>query len=251
MRHQAEEIVSKDYDLIFTIATGPALIIKEVCDQRGSMVPVVAGAVDDPVGMKLIASMESSGNNITAVTGCDAFEQQISLLQLLKPDLKNILLIYNPTKGLDRKKEEIVRLCADRKIPLDLLEIFNVNDLMQKAPAFVSDHDTVLVLKDNMVVSGIESLVTICNRSGTTLYASDLNSGDKGAALSYGVYEYQDGVESAARAQEILKDGKKPSDIPSTATTEFKLKLNTKTMKEQKLVIDDRLMFLMKSGEVI
>lgn len=251
LRHQAEEIVASNYDLIFTIATSPALIVKEVCEQRANITPIVAGAVSDPVGIQLIDSMESSLNNVTAVTGCDDFNQQIFLLQFLKPTMKNILLIYNPTKGLDKDRKQIEQVCANQNINLKVLEVFNVNDVIQKASSFINDCDVVLTLKDNMVVSGIESLITLCNRHNKTLYASDLNSGDKGAALAYGVYEYQDGVDSAVKALAILRDGKKPTDVPSTMTCDFKLKLNTKTMVDQNLKIDDRLLFLMKSGEVV
>jgi putative ABC transport system substrate-binding protein len=251
MRQQAEEVVMKNYDLIFTVPTTPSLIMKEVCQQRGKNVPVVAGAVDDPVGMKLVETMKSSGNNITAVTGIDTFEQQIETLQFLKPSVNSILLVYNPSPGLDKRKKEIERICAARNLMFTTVEIFNIADLTQKVSNFIDSCDTVLVLKDNLVVSGIESLENLCSKHKKNLYASDLNSGDKGAALSYGVYEYQDGVESALKAIEILKDGKKPTDIPTTATMGFKIKVNTKTMREQGLDLSSDLLFVMKSGEVV
>lgn len=251
MRQQAEEVAVKNYDLVFTLPTTPSLIMKEVCQQRGKDFPIVAGAVDDPVGIKLVNSMQSSGNNITAVTSIDTFEQQIEILAFLKPTLKNILLVYNPNPGLDTKKNEVQRICVQKGIGFKALEIFNMSDLIQKVPSFIRDYDTVMVLKDNMVVSGIESLVNLCNRTQTTLYASDLNSGDKGAALSYGVREYQDGVESALKAIEILKHGKKPTDVSTTATTKFKIKVNTKTMQQQGLNLAPELLFAMQSGEVI
>jgi len=108
-----------------------------------------------------------------------------------------------------------------------------------------------MILKDHMVVSAIESLINVCNKTGTTLYASDLNSGNKGAALSYGLYEYQDGVESGYKAIEILRDKKHPSDIPSTVIKNFTLKVNTKTMSTQGLEINKDLLFLIQSGEAI
>ncbi len=251
MRQQAEEVVMKNYDLIFTVPTTPSLIIKEVCQQRGKNIPVVAGAVDDPVGIKLVETMASSGNNITAVTGIDTFEQQIETLQFLKPNVHSILLVYNPSPDLDTRKKEIEQICFARNLMFATVEVFNITDLTQKVSNFIDSCDTVLVLKDNLVVSGIESLVNLCSKHNKTLYASDLNSGDKGAALSYGVYEYQDGVESALKAIQILKDGKKPTDIPSTATMGFKIKVNTKTMRQQGLDLSPELLFVMKSGEIV
>lgn len=251
MRNQAEEIVAKKYDLIFAIAAAPALLVKEVCEQRHSSVPVVAGAIENPVDLKLISSMESSGNNITAVAGIYDFEEQLKLLKFLKPEAKNILLVYNPTSGLDDKKQELEVLCKNNNIGFYAIEIFNLNDLVQKVPAVIGGSDVVMVLRDNLVVSGIESLINLCNRMQKTLYASDLNSGDKGAALSYGVYESGYGIESAYKAIDILKHGKNPSEIPSSACRDFKIKVNTKTMALQKLDIDANVLQVMKSGEVI
>jgi len=251
MRHQAEEIVAKDYDLVFTIATGPGLIMKEVSEQRGKVIPIVAGAVDSPVDIKMIASMQSSGNNVTVVTGTDDFDQQIDMLRYLKSDLKSILLVYNAVPGLEKKRKKVEQICNRVGVDFQAVEIFNISDLIQKVPTFIHAHDTVMVLKDNMVVSGIESLINLCNKNGKTLYASDLNSGDKGAALSYGIHEYDDGVESAKKAIEILKDGKKPSEIPSSMNMQFKIKVNTKTMQQQGLDLPEELLVAMKSGEVI
>lgn len=251
LRQQAENIATKSYDLIFTIATASALVMKAVSDQRGLQAPIVASAVDDPVGLHLVNSMESSGNNITAVTGTDAFEEQISVLTFLKPSLKNVLLVYNPTSGLEKKKQTVCSIFKKIGIPVTSLEVFNINDIVQKVPAMIDQHDTVFVLKDNVVVSAIESLVGICNRKHKTLYASDLNSGDKGAVLSYGVYEYQDGVESAQKAVEILKKHKKPTEIPSSVCKNFKIKVNSKVMHQQDLDLGKNLLFVMKSGEVV
>lgn len=251
LRSQAESIINQKYDLIFAIATGPALIMKEVSDQRQSQVPIVAGAVDDPVGLKLINSMDFSGNNVTAVTSEDSFDEQIEMLKFLKPSAKSLLLVYNPCSGLDSKKEEAGKICLSKNIAFSAIEIFNINDLIQKVPAVIKNHDTVMILKDNLVVSGIESLVNLCNRMHKTLYASDLNSGDKGAVLAYGVHEYDDGVESAKKAVKILKEGKLPCEIPSSVCKNFKIKVNTAVMSSQNLEIEPRMLKLIKSGETV
>ena len=251
LRQQVEHVVSMDYDLVFTIATSAAVMVKDVCERRSKLIPIVAAAVDDPVGNNLIGSMQSLGNNMTVVASCDNFEEQIAMLQLLKPHLKRMLLIYNPTPCFNKKKDEILKICAKKNITLHFVEIFNLNDLVQKVPMLLAGSDTILILKDNLVVLGIESLVTLCNKYGITLYASDLNSCNKGAALSYGVSEYQYGVEAARKAYAILHDGKKPIDIPTTIVDDFKLRVNPQTMKMQQLQIDERLLFLMKSCEVI
>jgi putative ABC transport system substrate-binding protein len=251
LRSQAEEIVRKEYDLIFTIATQTALIVKEVLLQRGKNVPLVAGAVDYPVENGLVASMENSGNCVTAVTGCDNFEQQIDLLHFLKPGVKKLLLVYNPAPLLEKQRERLAQVCAACGITLFVLPVFVVSEISQKLSTVITGVDGIIVLKDNLVVSAIESVVSLCNRRGIFLYASDLNSADKGAVLAYGVREYDDGVESAHKAKIILCDHKQPSQVPSSATTTFKFKINGKMLKSQGLELDERLLFILSKGEVV
>lgn len=251
LRNQAEHIVQKNYDLVFTIATGPALIMKEVTAQRGSALPIVASAVEDPVGIQLIKSMTNSHNNVTTVTQRDEFEKQIETLLFLKPKTKNILLVYHPATQFERIKIIIEKICQSHKIGLNTLPIFTLNDISQKVPHLLAANDTLLVLKDNLVVSGIEGLITICNRAQITLYVSDLNSVDKGAALGFAIREYDDGVEGAFKAFEILQNKKKPADVPSSQMGHFITKINTQTMHQQALSIEPTQLFLMKSSEVV
>ena len=74
-----------------------------------------------------------------------------------------------------------------------------------------------MILKDNTVVSGIDSLINLCQRYKVTLLATDLNSGAKGAALAYGIYEAQCGIQAALQAKLILEKGQLPSQVPVVA----------------------------------
>lgn len=245
MRNQAEEIVSKNYDLVFSIATQPAIILKQVSFMRNSQVPIVAGAVEDPVYNELVNSIESSGNNLTTVSSIANLQDQIDLLLTLKPNINNILLVYNPTPILEKRKSELETITKKYNIALNTVEIFQSNETAQKAAQAINQAQIVLVLKDNMVVSAIESLVNLCNKNNKLLYASDLNSSDKGTALAYGIYESQYGVESTKKALEILLNNKKPSDIPSTIIADYKLIINSNIIN-----VEPRLLKLLKEAIV-
>ena len=77
----------------------------------------------------------------------------------------------------------------------------------------------------------------MCNRYHITLFASDLNSGDKGAALAYGVTEYDYGMQAAQQTLLILDKQYKPSDIPVVMVKNSMLKINTKSMHNQGLFL--------------
>lgn len=252
LQSQIEDIVAKEFDLIFAIATSPAVMAKEITTKKNKHMPIVYGAVTDPLGVGLIASINNSGNHITGVMDLVPHDRQLDMLKVLKPDARQMLVVYDPSAaGNEKEKDTIVSLGKHRGIQVRGLEVYNTRDIAQKVPTFISGVDTVLVLKDNTVVAGLDTLIKQCNKFGVTLMASDLDSPDRGAALGFGVYEYDMGVESAQKAHAILYNDKKPNQVPSSIADNFKIKLNKTAAEKQGLSIPKDMLFIMSSGEVV
>lgn len=253
MRSQAEEIAQSNCDLIFTIGAQATQMTKEITEKKRIKIPVVFAAVSGPKDLKLIQSYDSSGNNLTGISEDRNFKKQVDILHYLKPTIKHVTLVYNPSEGsgLENQKNEIDQLLEKKGIQLSTLEVYHSNEIYQKASSAISNTDVVMVLKDNTVVSAIDSLIKLCNQHGVLLYASDLDSVDKGAAAAFGVQEKNYGIGSAEKALIILNKGKKATQIPITHAKGFTLKVNTKTMNQQGLKLDANQLFLMRSCEVI
>lgn len=237
LRAQADEIIQHNYDLVFTIGAKCSQTIFELGKKRQSMVPQIFSAIDDPISMGLITSLQAPGGRVTGITATTLYEQQVDALLRVKPMVKNILLVYDPAHGtgLEKTREEFERILREKGITLHTIEVAHSNEIAQKVPSFLNGIDVVLMLTDHTVCSGIDSLITLCGRHGITLYASDLNSGDKGASLSFGVREYDYGMLSAQLAKQILEEKKSPASIPVSGPQKQYLKINTKTMDAQGL----------------
>lgn len=253
MRAQAEEMVDGSYDLIFTIGAGTSQLAKELTEKKQQLIPIVFAAVSTPANLNLVASEQSSGNHVTGISEDRNFTQQMEMLLFFKPTIKSVTLVYNPSEGsgLEKDKKKIETFLQQKNITLTCVEIFQPSEIYQKTAQFIVSTDVVLVLKDNTVVSGVDALIKLCNQHSVLLYASELDSGDKGAALSFGVHEYDFGVEGAGKAHMILNEHKKPTDISTTCVTNMKVKVNTKTMKTQGLTLDPMQLFVMQAGEVL
>lgn len=254
MRAQAEEILQGSYDLIFSIGAAPTQLIAELRTKKNIAIPIIFAAVDDPVGIGIANSLELPGKNITGVREEKNFEEQLSFLLMLKPSVKRMLLVYDPTQGtgLEKYKKQLQDLIAQKGISFQAIEIYQAHEIQQKVTGFLEGTDVVLVLKDNTVVSGIDSLINLCNRFNVTLYASDLNSGDKGAVLAYGIREYDTGVEGAEKARLVLEEYKAAGDIPITPVKQYKLQINSRTLKMQGLgSLSQSLLRLIQIGTVI
>lgn len=236
LRAQAEEIVNGNYDLIFSMGAVCSQTIAELIKKKGLKTPHVFAGVDGP---EFALSLQSLNPSTTGVYVKSEYTQAMSLLFRIKPHTKNILLVYDPTQGvgLEKYKQEIEEYIKEHGALLHGVEIYQTNEIQQKVAVALSNIDMVFVLTDNTVVAGIDSLIALCNRFGVPLFASDVPSGKKGAALVYAIREYESGAGAAHKAQAIL-EGKKPQEILVSAITNFQFYVNKDAMKMQNLAID-------------
>jgi putative tryptophan/tyrosine transport system substrate-binding protein len=255
LRSQAEEILQQNYDLIMSIGADPTRTLHELTLKKQITTPIVFDAVSDPVALGIIASTTSSGNNITGVEEAPDYDDQINRLLQIKPSTKNILLVYDPIikAGIHEIwAHDIKKIAAHKGVNVIFAQLFHSNEIQSKVQPMLNQADVVMILTDHTTVSGVDSLITLCNRYHVTLYASDLNSGDKGAALSYGITQYDLGVDAAQLALKIIVDHQQPSTLPIVAPQSKKLKINRSTMQQQGVTLsDNQLQELQKNGVVV
>lgn len=234
MRSEVEEIIQKNCPLVLTIGTLSSQMMHEVTTHKKVPIPIVFTCVNDPVGFHIVHSESNPGRNITGVKELLDFQKQLTYLLQYKPEIKNVLLVYNPTEpGLVKDQREIGAILQAHNLMLTTVEIFHNNELMVKVAPFMECADAVLILKDNTVVSGLDALVKLCNRHHIPLIASDLDSPDRGAAFGYGVHEIEFGIEAAKIALNILEAHISPGSIPVTPVAQFTFKINAEAAGKQ------------------
>lgn len=253
MRAQAEEIVQGNFDLVFTIGAQASQLTKELSSKKNRPVPIIFGAVSEPVKLGLISSPENPGGMVTGVIENTVFDKQVALLKAIKPSVKTVLIVYDPTQGagLEKEKQELEQILNKNGIKLISVEVYAVGEVYAKAQAFIKQADLVLVLKDHTVVAAIDSVIKLCNMHHVPLMTSELDSSDKGAVLSFGVLEYDFGANGARLALKIIEDNISAAKIPCAYVTEYKLKINSKALESQGLKISPDQLLLLKSVEVV
>jgi putative ABC transport system substrate-binding protein len=237
LRVQADEIVQGAYDLVFTVGTQCSQSIFEISKKRKSMMPQVFTAIDDPIEMGMVQSLTHPGGKVTGVIDSMVYKQQVDALLYVKPDVKTVLLVYNPAqnRGLEQHREQLEKVLGAKHIILRTVAVSHQNEITQKVASFLDGIDVVMILTDHTTVAGIDSLITLCGRYHITLFASDLNSGDKGAALAFGVLQKDYGVLGAQLGHSILENKQPPASLAVLPLDQVHLKINTKTMKQQGL----------------
>jgi len=231
---QAQEILQQSYDLVFTIGLGCSLAMKELTFKKGDQTPIVFCAIEDPI------TFDIQGSNVTGVLDLANYARQLDIVLQLKPSIKKIMLIYDVSQGAGLEKDKIAvqTILQEKNIDLQSVEINGFGEIQQKATAFMDKVDLVMVLKDNTIISGIDTVIKLCQKYHVPLLASDLNSGEKGAAFAYGIYEYNSGTQSALQAKLILEQGMKPNKVPVVSVDNMVMKINRKQAVKQGFYFD-------------
>jgi len=233
-------------DLVHCIATPTSQAIVKVITST----PVVYSSVTDPVDAGLVKTMDAAGGNVTGVSDAWPYERQVKLHHEMVPAAKKWGTIYNAGDANSVKSISWAR-AAMKKYGLEYIEVtVSTSAEVHMAAQSLADRvDAVFIISDNTVVSAFESLVKVCNDKKKPLFGGGTESVPRGAIAALGFDYFQVGYTAGQKAVQILKDGKKPGDIPSSLTKQLRLVVNLKAAEAQGVNLDEK--FVKMAEEVI
>ena len=179
----------------------------------------------------------------------DAF---VDAMAHVRPTCKNVVVIFSSGLILLEQQAQALRDELEaRNISCNLVHVDGVNSVYDKARARISKNtDMVVILRDYVTNSSLQTLVRICSETGSTLFASDAHSVEQGAAAGYCLDEYEIGLLVGEHAAKVLKAPEAVRDIPMMylqADQLCSLHVNPFAMKKQGIQTSLK-DFLMKKG---
>jgi putative ABC transport system substrate-binding protein len=247
-RALAQELVGLQPDMIVT-AGGRATVAVQ---RETRTIPIVFGAVSEPVAAGLVAAINHPGGNIT---GFALFEttlggKWLELLSEIAPGLKRAAFMFNPdtaiglafmpsleTAARSLKVEPIIaHIHSDAEIETAIIALGREpgGGLVVVPDAFVAFHQAPIIL------AAARSNVP------AVFWASDFAR--DGGLLSYGPDAVDTFRRAATYVDRILR-GAKPGDLPVQFPTKFEMVLNLKTAKALGLTVPESI--LLRADEVI
>ncbi|MFJ7991418.1 ABC transporter substrate binding protein [Peribacillus frigoritolerans] len=233
----ANNFVGDKVDLIFANSTPSALSALNATKD----IPIVFTSVTDPVAGELVTSLEKPGGNVTGTT--DSHPEAIAKsMKFLAEELgaKTIGTVYNT--GEQNSVVQIKNVKAEaKKAGLKVVEasVSTSADVKQATESLIGKADAFYIITDNTVVSALESVISVANDQDIPLFVGELDSVNAGGFAAYGFSYYDIGYEAGQKAVEILKDGKKPGDIPVQYPQKLKLVINEKAAKDMGVEIKE------------
>jgi putative ABC transport system substrate-binding protein len=230
-------------DLIVTWGTPAALAAK----QATTTIPIVMGAIGDPVSVGIVSNLARPDGNITgfAAQNVDLDGKRLELLKDLLPHLSRVGMLANSANPVLAASLQKLRPAAETlRVAVDVFDIQASGGVEAALMHLAQTHpDAVLVAPDLLLLTRRKEIAAALPAVYPFREYTDVDGlMIHGANLAV-LFE-----RAAGYVDRILK-GTKPADLPVQLATEFELIINLKTAAAIGLMVPPSL--IARADEVI
>lgn len=231
----SKKLVDNGNELLIGIATPAAQGLANATTE----LPIIMGAVTDPVGANLVTDLKNPGGNITGVSDQTPVADAVSLIKEITPDAKTIGVLYSSNE--DNSKIQVAEFkAAAEEAGYTVLEyaVASSNELASTVEVATSKTDVLFTPVDNTVASAFSTVVSVANKTKTPIFTSVEDMVEGGGIASVTLSQYDLGVATGKMAAKIL-DGANPADTPVQIFNEGTVVVNQKVAKELGITLSD------------
>lgn len=234
----AEKLVNDRDDLIFAIATPAAQAVANITKN----IPIVISSVTDPESAKLVLKNTAPGTNVTGTSDLTPCEAQMDLLKKLVPNAVKVGMLYCSSEQNSHFQIALAKAACD-KLGLKYVDgtVSNSNEIQQVVTSLCGKVDAIYSPTDNMIAAGMATVAQVANEKGIPIICGEEGMVAAGGLATYGINYYELGKQTAAMAVEILRDGKKPAEMPIQYLQKCDLSINEATAKALGITIPENL----------
>jgi len=233
----AQKFVADKVDLIFSISTPSSQAVAKATKS----IPIVFGAVTDPVSAGLVDTLERPGGNVTGVSDVWPVEDQIKLLLRLVPTVKTLGIVYNPGESNSQYNVNLAEsVCQSLGLKVAKVPVSATGEVLTASQSLIGRVDAFYAPADNTILSAIESVVKVCEDNKIPLLVGDAPSVERGGFGTIGNNYFEIGRQSAGLAAKIIH-GESPANLPVLTANKYDLYLNLRSAAKMGVSIPDDL----------
>jgi putative tryptophan/tyrosine transport system substrate-binding protein len=236
----AAELVRLRVDVIVT----PGGTSTRAASAATRTIPIVMGAVGDPVGDGFVANLAHPGGNITGLTsiGPDLVGKRLELLKEAVPKAGRVaVLLVHPTNTPAFKEAEVAASALGLK--LQPVEAHDANEIDRAFEAAASGRaGAVLVLRNPITTAHRKKVIGVAAKRRLPIMYEERAWVEIGGLMSYAP-AFDDLYRRAAIYVDKILKGAKPAELPVEQPTKFELVINLKTAKQIGLTLPPSVLY--------
>lgn len=222
MNTMAQSLVDEGADLLIGIGT-PA---SQAFANATSDIPIIMGAVSDPVGAGLVESEDVPGTNVTGVKNQAPVEAQLELMADILPDAQTVGLLYSSGEDNSRAEgERVTQVLEEMGLEAVTYTVSSTNEIQQMVATLSQEVDVIYLPTDNTIASAFDTVVSEADRYDTPLIPTVDLMISQGGLATVGINQTEMGEEAGRMAAEVL-GGQDPSDFPVFVLSEGDVLVN-------------------------
>lgn len=232
----SQQLVEANPDALVGIAT-PA--VQSLANET-SEIPIMLGAIADPVGSDLVDSMEEPGGNMTGVSNQVPIDQQLDLAKELLPEAKQMGILYSSSE--DNAKPQVTEAEKEAEKQGFTSERFAVpssNEIQQTIQA-MDDVDFIYIPNDNTMANAMSTIVNEADKKNIPIIPSVDIMVEEGGVATIGIDQHELGVKTGEMTADIL-DGANPAETSVYVYDEGKTYINQKQMEKYNIQLPEEL----------
>ena len=238
MQSIAERFIGNDADIMVGIATPAA----QALANASTDIPIILGAITDPVAANLVKSLDLPGGNITGVSDQIPIKEQFDLIMSLLPDIERIGFIYSSSEDNSLSAATEAQTVAEG-LGLEVITktVNSANDIAQIAESLAADVDAIWVPTDNTLATSTPTLIEVTDAYHIPVFPSVDTMVEEGGLATVGLNQYDIGIQTGAMTVEVL-EGADPSEFPIQFPNKIETILNPSKAEKLKIVIPEELL---------
>jgi putative tryptophan/tyrosine transport system substrate-binding protein len=245
----ARDLVNRKVDLIVAGGTPAGL----AAQRATNTIPIVVGAMADPVADGLVTSLAHPGGNITGTSFLAPAlgPKRLQLLKELIPAVRRVAILLHRGVYSERTMNDMVKSieAAAAGIDVQVVNVTAPNDFKTAFFAIANARaGAIMIFPSPMFYVNYRQIVDLASKHRLPAMYVFREAVEVGGLMCYGANLPDLFRQSAAYVDKILK-GAKPADLPVEQPTKFELVINLKTAKALGLTIPPSL--LLRADQVI
>ncbi|MCQ2611600.1 MAG: ABC transporter substrate-binding protein [Treponema sp.] len=225
----AQKFVNDGDDLIFAIATPAAQAVANLTKD----IPILVSSVTDPETAQLVKSNKKPETNVSGTSDLTPCAAQMQLLKKLCPNAKKVGMLFCSNEQNSFFQVALAKAECD-KLGLEYQDftVSNTNEIQQVVQSAIGKVDVLYCPTDNMIASAMATVSQVTIPAKIPVICGEEGMCQAGGLATYGINYYELGKQTAKMAVAILKDGKKPADMPIEYLESCNLLINEEVAKQ-------------------
>lgn len=242
----SQQLVQEKVDVLIGIATPAALSLANTT----SSIPIVLGAITDPVSAGLVKDNQKPGANITGVSDKSPVDSQFDLALKLLPKAKNVGILYASSEENSKYQvEEVQKVAKDKGLSVKAYAVPSSNEIAQTVQVMTGEVDFIYIPTDNTIANAMQTVVNEANKRKIPIIPSVDTMVEQGGLATVGINQFELGVQTGKMAAAILSGESDPATTPIYTFKTGDIIINEKQAKFLGIDIPEKI--LSKAKKVI